>query len=165
MPRFKDVPSFKPDLTPKQMFDLGVYGGCYYRPIYSSVVKKNLSGAWKEFPYLKKNPNDSPVYDPKKNYYKVKAGQTLEYWEKKHWITKEDPYGWIQFYCRFSKGRRIPEVDNYQIKRALKVLLRFGQRKNPSLKIKQTLVQWGWNPDKDHTKYIEQIKKNGWAKK
>ncbi len=165
MPRFKDRIDFRPDYTPQQMFKLGTYGGSYFRPIYSSVAKKNISGDWKEFSYLKKNPNDSPVYDPKKNYYKVKAGQTLEYWQKKRWIKAPDYRGWIQFYCRFHKGRRIPEVDNYQIKRALKVLLRFGQRKTLTPKIKQTLLHWGWNPDKDHTKYIEQIKKNKWAHK
>ena len=40
MPTFKDHPEFKPNLTPRQIFKMGSFGGTYFRPIYSSVTKK-----------------------------------------------------------------------------------------------------------------------------
>ena len=36
---FSDYPDFTPNLTPKEMFQLGSFGGTYWRPIYSSVTK------------------------------------------------------------------------------------------------------------------------------
>lgn len=30
---FKDYPDFKPNLSPKQIFSLGTFGGTYWRPI------------------------------------------------------------------------------------------------------------------------------------
>ena len=31
---------FKPNLTPKKMFEMGSFGGTYWRPIYSSITNK-----------------------------------------------------------------------------------------------------------------------------
>jgi len=45
-------------------------------------------------------------YDPKINKYGVKCGSSLEDWEGAGWITKWDPYGWVQWYCEFYSGRR-----------------------------------------------------------
>ena len=39
---FKDFPDFLPNLTPREMFKLGSFGGTYWRPIYSKIVNKNL---------------------------------------------------------------------------------------------------------------------------
>lgn len=166
MVNFPDYPYFKPDLTPRQMFCKGIYGGCYFRPIYSSVTKKRYGDDWKDFKCLTSVPKDKFLltsYDKSKNYYKVKAGQTLEFWEEHGWIKPIDPRGWIQFYCNFYEGRRSYD-DVRQIKRAMGVLVRFGQNKNMTPKIKQTLLQWGFDPEKDHTKYIADIKKYGWLK-
>ena len=38
--KFEDFPDFKPNLSPKEIFQLGSFGGTYWRPIYSSVTKK-----------------------------------------------------------------------------------------------------------------------------
>ena len=37
---FKNYPQFRPNLTPKEIFDLGSFGGTYWRPIFSSITKK-----------------------------------------------------------------------------------------------------------------------------
>ena len=42
--------NFKPNLTPRKMFQLGAFGGTYWRPIYSSVTKKNYKDEHKKFP-------------------------------------------------------------------------------------------------------------------
>ena len=37
---FKDSKDFRPNLTPREIFSLGSFGGTYWRPIYSSITKK-----------------------------------------------------------------------------------------------------------------------------
>ena len=37
---FKDYPEFKPNITPKEMFELGIMGGTYFREIKSPKTKK-----------------------------------------------------------------------------------------------------------------------------
>lgn len=45
-----------------------------------------------------------------------KAGSSLQTWEDKGWIVEQDPYGWVQWYCRFYAGRRSKD-DERQIDR------------------------------------------------
>lgn len=121
--RFKDYPEFRPNLTPKEIFKLGSFGGTYWRPIYSKVTKHNYQNVHHKFSFLRgisedKMSLDYRDYDVEVNKYKVKVGTTLEFWESKHWITKYDPYGWVQWYCNFYAGRRCPD-DERQIKRWL----------------------------------------------
>ena len=40
---FSDFPSFKPNLTPKEIIQMGSFGGTYFRPIYSSVINRRDS--------------------------------------------------------------------------------------------------------------------------
>merc|ERR1712168_1585964 len=47
---FENYPDFKPNLSPREMFLRGSFGGTYWRPIYSSVLKKNLSNVHKQYP-------------------------------------------------------------------------------------------------------------------
>ena len=97
---------FKPELSPKQMLELGVFGGSYFG--------KNI----KEYPKTWfKNAKLSKAFDIKLNRFGVKAGLTRKEWQDKGWIFKEDPLGWFQWYCRFCNGRRIPKIDEIQIKR------------------------------------------------
>ena len=121
--RFKDYPEFRPNLTPRKIFLLGSFGGTYWRPITSKVTNKSYKNKHKEFPksWWKGIPNKwltSPVCDLSINNYGVRSGTSLRFWEKKGWMNKQDPYGWVQWYCRFYKGRRTPD-DKRQIKRWL----------------------------------------------
>lgn len=98
---------FKPDLTPKQMLKLGVFGGKYM-----SDCKKEFPKDW--FTGVKFSPK---FHDANLNYFRVNASQPLSVWEKNGWIYKDDPRGWFQWYCRYYMGRRIPIEDERQIKR------------------------------------------------
>lgn len=100
---------FKPELTPKQMLDLGVFGGKYM----TDVAKTS------EYPkdWWKKAKLCSEKHDPKINFFKVNASQPLSVWKKKGWINPIDPRGWFEWYCRYYMGRRVPDEDMRQIKR------------------------------------------------
>ena len=119
---FSDYPSFKPNLTPKEILQMGSFGGTYFRPIHSGVINKNLKDQHLEFPKswfsgLKiEDYITSSKCNPELNKYKVKAGSSLLAWEESGWIKSQDPYGWFQWYCRFYQGRRSPD-DERQVNR------------------------------------------------
>ena len=99
-------PEFKPELTPREMLELGVFGGKY------------MTDCTAEFPasWFRRAKLCADRHDPKLNYFDVNASKPLSYWKKKGWIYHEDPRGWFQWYCRYYMGRRCPD-DERQIKR------------------------------------------------
>lgn len=100
-------PEFNPDLTPKEMLELGVFGGKYLRDCRGEFPR-----SW--FQRAKLAPD---VSDPSLNYFGVRASQPLAEWLRKGWIFADDPRGWFQWYCRYYMGRRLPDEDARQIKR------------------------------------------------
>ncbi len=109
-------PDFKPELTPKEMLALGVFGGKYM-----TDCRKEFPASW--FKHAKLNPDR---HDPELNFFKVNASQPLTVWKKKGWIYHEDPRGWFQWYCRYYMGRRCVD-DERQIKRWRAVRRHFAQ--------------------------------------
>lgn len=99
-------PDFKPELTPKEMLALGVFGGKYM-----TDCRGEFPASW--YAKAKLSPER---HDPKMNYFGVRASKPLSYWIAKGWIYHEDPRGWFQWYCRYYMGRRCPD-DERQIKR------------------------------------------------
>lgn len=164
---FKDYPDFKPNLTPREIFTLGSFGGTYWRPIYSDMLKKKIKEQHLKYPktWWKNIPDAHLIapwnkYDKKINKYNVKVGTTLEFWESKQWISETHPYGWVQWYCDFYNGKRSID-DERQIKRWIqtagpnsrfrKRLINLINKKNSkyddfsiSPKIRQTLQHWGY---------------------
>lgn len=109
---------FKPELTPQQLLELGVFGGHYFE------------GEHDEFPTeWFKNAALSDVHDPTKNYFEIDASQSRQEWRRKGWIDDRDPRGWFQWYCRYYRGRRIPDEDARQIKRWRMMTRHIGQVK------------------------------------
>src|SRR5476649_1829732 len=100
------APEFRPELTPKQILQLGIFGGKY------------MTDCRKEFPadWLKRAKLCSTHQDPQLNFFRVNASQPLSVWRRKDWIHPQDPRGWFQWYCRYYMGRR-SEDDDRQIKR------------------------------------------------
>ena len=134
---------FKPELSPKKMLELGVFGGSYFG--------KNI----KEYPKTWfKNAKLSKTFNVKLNRFRVKSGLTRKEWQDKGWIFKEDPLGWFQWYCRFCNGRRIQKIDEIQIKRwknftrhvkAIKKNCDEGDL-NCRRRQRQAILQWSYNP-------------------
>jgi hypothetical protein len=138
---------FRPDLTPKEMLALGVFGGRYMRD-----CRKEFPSDW--FKKAKFFPEGLPGHDAKLNYFGVEASQPLYVWRKKGWINeKHDPRGWFQWYCRYYLGRRIPEEDDRQIKRWKAIKRHVAQiKKNCSerdlycrKKQRQVLLHWAYD--------------------
>ena len=99
---------FKPNLTPKQMLSMGIFGGIYMRDCIKEFPKDWFIKA----KFAKGNKREKEL-----NYFGVNASQPLSVWRSKGWIYHEDPRGWFQWYCRYYMGRRIPDEDIQQIKR------------------------------------------------
>ena len=165
--KFSDYPDFCPNLRPKDIFKMGSFGGTYWRPIYSTVTKKDYKNVHLKYPkswwsglqpeYLTMPYED---YNKSINKYGVKVGTTLKFWEDSNWITKYNPYGWTHWYCDFYNGKRTSD-DERQIKRWLNTAGPNGRfrkwlvhliMKNKakyddfaiSPKIRQTLQHWGY---------------------
>lgn len=140
-------PDFKPDLSPKQMLAIGVFGGKY------------MTDCKKEFPadWFAKAKLCSEKHDAKLNYFRVNASQPLSVWRKKGWINEEhDPRGWFQWYCRYYLGRRLPEEDEKQIKRWKQIVRHLTQiKKNCGKgdldcrpKQRQAVLHWAYDSRK-----------------
>ena len=178
---FKDYPDFTPNLTPREMFQMGSFGGTYWRPIYSSVTKKNYKNMHHKYPKswwkgIDESNLSSSECDITKNKYKVNVGTSLEFWEEKNWINKSHPYGWVQWYCDFYLGKRSDD-DERQISRWKALAGPKGRFKNflitliikkngkwnddsISPKIRQTLQHWGYKLTKeDYDKEVKRRKK------
>ena len=112
-------PRFHPELTPKQMLSLGVFGGKYLTDCQNEFPKDWFSSAklCHEF------------HNPELNYFKVNASQPLSVWRQKGWIYKDDPRGWFQWYCRYYYGRRLSQEDDRQIRRWLAMKRHLAQIK------------------------------------
>jgi hypothetical protein len=100
-------PEFRPDLTPQQMLELGVFGGKYM-----TDTGDEFPASW--FARAKLSPQRR---DPSLNFFGVDASQPLAVWRAKGWLHPDDPRGWFQWYCRYYMGRRMTEEDARQIAR------------------------------------------------
>lgn len=139
-------PEFKPELTPKEMLSLGVFGGKYM-----TDCKDEFPASW--FTKAKLCPKKK---DPSINFFGIDASLPLKVWQQKGWIHPADPRGWFQWYCRYYYGRRIPEEDKRQIKRWKAISRHAGAiKKNcpPRMlscrkKQRQALLHWAYDSRK-----------------
>jgi len=135
-------PDFEPELTPRQMLELGVFGGKY------------MTDCRDEFPdsWFQRAKLCSERHDPKLNFFGVNASQPLAEWNRKGWIRTDDPRGWFQWYCRYYLGRRSPD-DRRQVKRWRAMRRHIGQIRNNCRpgdlqcrpKQRQALLHWAYD--------------------
>lgn len=139
---------FKPELTPKQMLRLGVFGGVYLRDCVREFPRDWFDRA----KFQKPERND---HDPALNLFGVNASQPLSIWRKKGWLHPDDPRGWFQWYCRYYLGRR-HEDDSRQIRRWKAIRRHMAQiRKNCSpgdwtcrKRQRQAMLHWAYDSRK-----------------
>jgi len=135
-------PDFRPELTPKQMLRLGVFGGKY------------MTDCAAEFPedWFARAKLSSERHEPGLNFFGVNASQPLSVWRAKGWICPDDPRGWFQWYCRYFMGRRCPD-DERQIKRWRAVRRHVAQLKRNCRRLdftcrpkqRQALLHWAYD--------------------
>jgi hypothetical protein len=136
-------PRFTPDLTPREMLTLGVFGGKY------------LTDCRAEFPqsWFSKAKLSQGTRDKTLNFFGVHASQPLSVWQAKGWIYKDDPRGWFQWYCRYYLGRRLPKEDDRQIRRWLAIRRHISQLQKNCRKgdwacrpvQRQALLHWAYD--------------------
>lgn len=139
-------PDFKPQLSPAQMLQLGVFGGKY------------LTDCRAEFPesWFERSKLCHERHDPALNFFGVNASQPLSVWRKNGWLYPEDPRGWFQWYCRYYMGRRLPDEDVRQIGRWKAIARHVGQLRANCLrgdlscrpKQRQALLHWAYDSRK-----------------
>ena len=136
-------PGFKPEFTPKELLEMGIFGGKYMTDCTGEFPEN-----W--FEHAKLSPGKR---DPQLNYFKEDASLPLRVWQERGWIYHEDPRGWFQWYCRYYMGRRIPGEDDRQIKRwkamarhigAIRKSCRPGDL-NCRRKQRQALLHWAYD--------------------
>jgi hypothetical protein len=135
-------PEFQPDLTPKEMLEMGVFGGKYM-----TDCRNEFPSDWFEHALL-----NAEMHDPDMNFFGVNASKPLWYWRQKGWIHPDDPRGWFQWYCRYFMGRRCGD-DERQIKRWKAMTRHIAQLKkncppgnlNCRRKQRQALLHWAYD--------------------
>ncbi len=136
------APSFMPQLTPKELLRLGVFGGKYM-----TDCRDEFPPSW--FAHAKLC---HERHDPACNFFRVNASQPLREWRRRGWIHPQDPRGWFQWYCRYYMGRR-SEDDDRQIQRWRAVARHVSQlRKNCGRgdlscrpRQRQALLHWAYD--------------------
>jgi len=139
-------PRFKPELTPKEMLALGVFGGKYM-----TDCRDEFPEDWYTHAKLCPEKHDATL-----NFFGVNASQPLSVWQKNGWIHPMDPRGWFQWYCRYYMGRRLPEEDERQIKRWIAIKRHITQIKNNCAKgdlscrrrQRQAVLHWAYDSRK-----------------
>jgi hypothetical protein len=82
-------PEFKPELTPKQMLELGVFGGLY---LYD--CQKEFPKEWfKKAKMVNADVTVEANHQKNLNFFGVNASKPLKYWKQKGWLHEQDPRG------------------------------------------------------------------------
>ncbi len=137
-------PDFKPELSPKEMLQMGVFEGKYINECIGEFPR-----SW----FMRAQISDTAP-NPALNCFGIKSRQPLKVWQQKGWIIPPDVRGWFQWYCRYYMGRRIPNVDAIQIKRwksfarhRAQIIKNCNSNDiNCRKKQRQALLQWAYNP-------------------
>lgn len=163
---------FRPDLSPGEILMLGAFEGKYLNDCVSEFPVEWFVGALRFGRLSPERP------DPERcNLFGIKSRQPLPVWRENGWAPSKaragrqddhyhgllgdpasnpDERGWFQWYCRYWMGRRLPVIDDIQIKRWRAFRRHAGAvrggcptyRENHTCRLRerQALLQWAYNP-------------------
>tara|TARA_B110000261_G_scaffold73282_1_gene85138 strand:+ start:157 stop:738 length:582 start_codon:yes stop_codon:yes gene_type:complete len=154
----------KDAISPAKMLIMGVFSGKYLND-----CRNELPEEWFEDSKMSRTSKDTPgskSYDKTHNYFGIRSRLSLYEWKIKDWIIQPDVRGWFQWWCRYYIGRRIPDVDEKQIKRwksykrhvaqVLKNSMKQNRIGDPTFRSRQrqSLLQWAHNPFPEKTNLL-----------
>ncbi len=120
---------FRPALSPAAMLAAGVFEGKYLNDCVLEFPREWFLAA------IRRDRLRPGEADVKVNKFGVDSRQPLSVWRRNGWLpgagrksgaqhpelsdpkANPDERGWFQWYCRYWMGRRLPEIDDIQIKR------------------------------------------------
>ena len=153
---------FNPNLTPRQVIQLGAFGGCYFGlPIeeytnyeYTELFNYHFKGLDTSL-YL------GETYKPRMNKFKIRSGMDYDYWKTMGWMNERDPYGWFEWWMKYNMGIR-GEDDDRQVRRWQDFAGSKGRWRNRiyrriyetgnwdvSPRIQQSLLHWGYKVNEE----------------
>ena len=160
---------FYPLLSPREVIERGAFGGCYFGMFIEEYTNYDYNSLFDyHFDGLDTSLYEGEKYSPKKNKFKVRSGMDYDYWKQMKWMHEDDPYGWFEWYCKYTQGRR-HEDDDRQIrrwqdfcgvngrwrKRIYKRMIETGNW-NVSPRIQQSLLHWGYEVNMpDFEQYVK----------